>query len=316
MPKAIGRSHVSRACDACRRRRVRCLVSTESATACKQCLDRSDTCTYDIPHNRRGPPKARLSAVASTDTPGDIHEQDLVQHDNLPIPHGQACEPRNNGLEPSTDDPSLSHASLSDDIPDPGSTESRRAGISPTPRPRLGPMVVSLCSEQLLDTAIQDYLHHLYPLLPVIHIPSFLQHLESGRHTTDVPFLCLLLSLFALVSAMLPRRFEHYRALDPEFGNEFTHRRQVLDRVQSLIHKIQGPDYFDDLTLVKWASAYCRMSACAYLGLVSRAMILRSEAETVLCQLNCHRVVSYAGLNEIEAQLRKKAFWMMVTARL
>jgi hypothetical protein len=236
-----------------------------------------------------------------------------VQHENLPTPHS---EPRNDGLEPPTDDPPASHASLNDDNSGLDSTESRREGISPSPWPRLGPIVVSLCSEQLMDTAIRDYLHHLYPLLPVIHIPSFLQHLDSGRHTTNVPFLCLLLSLFALVCSMLPRRFEHYRALDPDFGDEFTHRRQVLDRVQSLIHKIQGPDYFDDLTLVKWASAYCRMSACAYLGLVSRAMILRSEAETVLLQLNCHRVGSYTGLNEIEAQLRKKAFWMMVTARL
>jgi hypothetical protein len=316
MPKVTGRSHASRACDACRRRKVRCLVS-EAAASCKQCLERSAACTYEIPLNKRGPPRKRLETVASINPSECRHDQNIAQLVDFLTPHSEICEPGGSyDSEPNPEEPTADRSSRHDDFPGVHSDElSPRSGRAIS-RPHPGSQIVSLCSKELMDTALQDYVRLLYPMIPVIHIPSFLRHVESGRQLTDAPFSSLLFSLFALVISMLPRRFEHYKTIDSDFRNEFSHRRQVVDRVHVLILGIQGSDYFDDLTLVKWASTYCRMAAYAYLGLFSRAKMLRAEADTMVVELKCHRIASYAGLDEIEAQLRKKAFWMMMTARM
>jgi hypothetical protein len=317
MPKVTRRSHASRACDACRRRKVRCLVSAEAAASCKQCLERSAACTYDVPLNKRGPPGKRLETATSINPSECGHEQNIVQLVSFLTPHSEICEPGGSyDSEPNPEEPATDRSSRHDDFSGVRSDELSSRSSRAISRPHPGSPIVSLCSKELMDIALRDYLRLLYPMIPIIHIPSFLRHVESGRQLTDAPFSSLLFSLFALVISMLPRRFEHYKAIDSDFGHEFSHRRQVVDRVHVLLLGIQGPDYFDDLTLVKWASTYCRMAAYAYLGLFSRAKMLRAEADTMIVELKCHRIASYAGLDEIEAQLRKKAFWMMMTARM
>jgi hypothetical protein len=56
------------------------------------------------------------------------------------------------------------------------------------------------------------------------------------------------------------------------------------------------------------------MTAYAYPGLFSRAKMLRAEADMMAVELKCLRIASYAGLDMIKAQLRKKASWLMMTA--
>jgi hypothetical protein len=322
MPKVTGRSHASRACDVCRRRKVRCLPSTEAAASCKQCLERSAACTYDIPLNKRGPPRKHIGTVAPIDPSECGHDQGIAQLVSVLTPHGEVCEPGcHYDSEPSPDEPAKERSPRNEDFP--GVRSNDFLGLDSSPRssraisrPHPGLPIVSLCSKKLMDIALQDYLRLLYPMIPVIHIPSFLGDVEIGRQLTDAPFSSLLCSLFALVISMLPRKFEHYRTIDSDFREKFTHRRQVVDRVHVLTLGTQGPDYFDDLTLVKWASTYCRMAAYAYLDLFSRAKMLRAEADTMVVEMKCHRIASYAELDEIEAQLRKKAFWMMMTARM
>jgi len=79
----------------------------------------------------------------------------------------------------------------------------------------------SFCSQVVLDAAVQDYLKYLYPVIPVVYIPSFLADLKEDRHACDASALCLLISLCALVGSMLPRRFCSYENLDLSFKSAF-----------------------------------------------------------------------------------------------
>lgn len=313
MPKATRRSHVTHACDECRRRKIRCEISVQTLQPCKQCLGRDALCTYDIPVSRRGPPK-RFSDRLLVATPSPRNETEpTCRSESEPSPVNVSPE--------QTSEHAFGHAltglagiespaigSVVDQFSPPPSEPNICCNVLST--------IPSLCSPELMRTALRDYLELLYPTIPVVHIPSFLIDLDANRHAIDASFLCLTFSLFALVVAMLPRKFEHYRNIDSGFGLEFADRRQLVDRVHSLVLENQAVDYFDDLTTTKWASAHTRMTAYACLGFWSRAAMLRAEAETIVLELKCHRVSSYAGLDKIETQLRKKIFWMTLTARV
>ena len=51
-PKKLRR--ISRACDFCHKRSIRCKPSQEDATRCQNCLDFSVSCTYNRPAKKRG----------------------------------------------------------------------------------------------------------------------------------------------------------------------------------------------------------------------------------------------------------------------
>ena len=49
-----------------------------------------------------------------------------------------------------------------------------------------------LCSRATLRLILNDYLDLVYPLIPVVHIPTFISRLHSERDVHDEDFLCLL----------------------------------------------------------------------------------------------------------------------------
>ncbi|OCL02245.1 hypothetical protein AOQ84DRAFT_190536 [Glonium stellatum] len=55
---------ISRACDFCNRRSIRCRASAEDTTKCQNCVDYGQNCTYDRPAKRRGAkPTAQYSRI-------------------------------------------------------------------------------------------------------------------------------------------------------------------------------------------------------------------------------------------------------------
>ena len=51
-PKKLRR--ISRACDFCHRRSIRCRISQEDGDRCQNCVDFAQDCTYQRPYKRRG----------------------------------------------------------------------------------------------------------------------------------------------------------------------------------------------------------------------------------------------------------------------
>ncbi|WYZ34576.1 hypothetical protein EsH8_I_000852 [Colletotrichum jinshuiense] len=168
-----------------------------------------------------------------------------------------------------------------------------------------------LCSRELINILMADYLDLVYPLVPVVHRPSFRHDLTNNRDATDPDFLALLISLAALTVGLLPSRFREYRAIDPRAGMRFETRTALINCCAEICMRQRTASYWDQVNHRKWAVSYVLSVACFQTGQANRSRMFDVEYLQLSRLLGLHRISEYEGLNCIETQLRKKAFWML-----
>ncbi|KAF2107871.1 glycosyl hydrolase family 3 C-terminal domain-containing protein [Lophiotrema nucula] len=84
--------------------------------------------------------------------------------------------------------------------------------------------VEHLCPRHVFLDIIRDYLEMVYPVLPLVHRPSFCNLLENQAYADDPAFFRLCIPLCAVTVASIPRKFEIYNA-DRKTG-KFDDRRE------------------------------------------------------------------------------------------
>lgn len=168
----------------------------------------------------------------------------------------------------------------------------------------------SICSRELLHVLMQDFLTSIYPLIPVVHRPSFRIDLSENRDAYDNNFLGLIVAICAVVVAILRSKFDTYRNLHsgPPWAQS---RVDVIGRCYSLLISIRGPEYFDEIGYQKWAASYLISIAFFQVGEHNRARMVEVECMQLGRLLNLHRIEQYRDLDCIETQLRKKGFWLL-----
>lgn len=197
----------------------------------------------------------------------------------------------------------------------PGATQQANSNyaISQTLSPhQLVPCVYptdSLCDRSLFKAMLGDYLRYLYPSIPVVHRPSFRRDALQDRDMFDNNFLGLTIAICAVLVATMPRKFKEYRScLTPL---RFQTRTEMVHYCRELVLGLQGPAYYDEISLNKWAVPYLLAIACFHVGQHNRGRMLEVESMQLARLLELHNISSHVGLNSIEVQLRKRAFWLM-----
>lgn len=178
-----------------------------------------------------------------------------------------------------------------------------------TASPSAGYATDGLCSRVLITKILQDYLTYLYPLIPVVHRPSFRHDLLQDRDTRDDVFLGLILALCATVLGVMPSRFEGYRVVDPLL--RYRSRAEMINRCYDMAMALRGPTYFDEINFQKFAIAYLLNITFFQLGEQNRSRMLECEGMQLGRLLNLHKISADDSLNCIEIQLRKKGFWLL-----
>ncbi|PYH29225.1 beta-glucosidase [Aspergillus neoniger CBS 115656] len=241
----------TQACDICRKRKVKCNVtsaSTDAPSRCGRCARLDLPCTFLSPSRTRGP-KKRYAARPD----GENGEARVLGAINYP-----------------TDD---------------------------------------LCDRPLFTCIMQDYLDYLYPLIPIVHQPSFRQSLQENHDREDSGFLGLVTAIAAVVIATMPSRFHSYRCANPPL--RFTSRRDMVRHCYDKILRLRDSTYFDHINFQKFAISYLLYAAFRQLGDHNWSRMLDVEATQLARLLNLRRISEYDGLNCIETQLRKKGFWLI-----
>lgn len=155
---------------------------------------------------------------------------------------------------------------------------------------------------------IRTYLDLVYPTIPVVHRPTFIQDLESNRDVHDNIFLSLTMSICAAVVALLPRKFEEYQnAIEPL---PFKLRTQMVDACQKFVVDLRSPEYFANVDQPKWAIAYMFQVAYFQLGTSNRVALWYAEAAQINRLLRLEDSKNSLVRDCIDVQLRKKAFWL------
>ncbi|KAF7533338.1 hypothetical protein G7054_g7177 [Neopestalotiopsis clavispora] len=166
-----------------------------------------------------------------------------------------------------------------------------------------------LCPRILVEEMLQDYLIHIYPLIPVVHRPTFRRDILQGRDCRDDVFLGFILALCAIVVSLMPSKFEAYLKSDPPMP--FASRAEMINRCHDMIMALRGPTYFDQINFQKFAIAYLLNISFFQLGEQNRSRMMECEGMQLGRLLNLHKSSEEDGLNFIEVQLRRKGFWLL-----
>lgn len=319
----VKRDVLRQACDACRTRKARChsreapqsgFGSAESglgkdrndprSISCQRCLRLGLECTYQLPFGVRGP-RRRTPAqrTPETSSSGRVNSELSTSNTNLTT---------NDSVHPSAELYLVSSGSGS--IP----SDSQQWPLSPhtvsTHRsPSTSYVQTSIgeefCTKDLLKRILSDYLEHLYPLIPVVHRPTFHRDLCENRDLYDDDFFGLILSLSAVTVGTMPNRFKEYKACATPL--RFRTRTEMIRYCHDRVHCLRGHDFFENINYNKWAASYLLGIALFQIGEHNQARMIEVESMQLARLLGLHQISEYAGLNCIEAQLRKKAFWLM-----
>jgi hypothetical protein len=156
---------------------------------------------------------------------------------------------------------------------------------------------------------MQDYLDYIYPMVPIVHRPSFLKALENDQDREDDGFLALIISVAALVVATMTSRFKAYQS--DRCPLKFSSRKELIHFCYQKVMGLRTSSYFDELNFQKFAVPYLFFAAFLQLGDHNWSRMLSVEAMQLARLLNLHQISDYDGLNCIETQLRKKGFWLI-----
>ncbi|KAF5702664.1 hypothetical protein FGLOB1_9478 [Fusarium globosum] len=166
-----------------------------------------------------------------------------------------------------------------------------------------------LFPRELVRFILSDYVTYVYPLIPVIHQPTFQLDFDSDRDMHDVDFLALIISLCAVTVSLLPSRFKTYRNFSSPLP--FETRTEMADQCYKLNQSFRDTTYFDTVSHQKWASTF--LLGVAFHQTVNNNLwrMLEVESMQLLRLLEVQHLSSYSDLDAVEIQLRKKAFWLM-----
>ena len=156
---------------------------------------------------------------------------------------------------------------------------------------------------------LDDFVTRLYPLIPVIHRPTFRRSIATSQDNADPDLLGLIIGMCSAVVGAMPSRFAAYRNHDPPLP--FESRKAFIDHAYTVLLTLRGPDYFDQISYQKFATSYLFDIAFFQIGNANRARMIEVECLQLGRMLNLHRITEYRGLNYIETQLRKKGFWLL-----
>jgi hypothetical protein len=266
---------------------------TGNPAGCSQCRALRMQCTFDRPQQRRPRRSKTLTSSVTNSTPASgSQKSNGLPADTTPLPGRSnsqgSVETHNLNVSVSATEPTPTFSSESTLM-----EETQKVG-----------------SREALELLIKDYLDLLYPLMPIVHRPNFRADVDRERGEHDPVFYSLLLSICAIVVSQLPRRFLDYKAAQWFF--EFNTPKQLVMHLEERICGLRNREYFESPTVEKCAISF--FLACSYgsINLVGRMSMHWGEMWVLLRGLGANDAQTYIGLDFVEAQLRKKAFWLYV----
>lgn len=169
-------TRLSRACDNCSQRKVKC----DAVRPCKPCMDLNLECTNHRVVKRRGPPNKAVEAIR-------LKKQRMMdegEQGGLGSPNGGLQAP-GYATTPHTAAQALVSIAGTEN-------QMRLDGEAIAPRP-------------ILEALVDDFFTYIHPLCPFPHQPTFQAAFVNREDRTDPEFLALLASMIGALVASFPR---------------------------------------------------------------------------------------------------------------
>ncbi|KAF8312542.1 hypothetical protein DL93DRAFT_2114966, partial [Clavulina sp. PMI_390] len=158
--------------------------------------------------------------------------------------------------------------------------------------------------EQVMEI-LQLFFLYVYPLTPCIHKPTFMADLQSRREESDPLFFSLVLSTVASTLVQVPRSYL------PWLDRASVRKLALYCSEASRLITVAGYDspnsmqvvvrYFD--TVYHFCEGHDATSHACF-----------GEAAHIAVTLHMHEEASYANLDPIETEIRRRVFWLLFGA--
>ncbi|KAF2648085.1 hypothetical protein K491DRAFT_684989 [Lophiostoma macrostomum CBS 122681] len=165
-----------------------------------------------------------------------------------------------------------------------------------------------LCARHVFLGIIHDYLEMVYPVLPLIHRPTFRALIGSSAYDSDPKFFRLCIALCAATVASIPRKFKTYSGGRYNDVGDFVDRAchlVLLSRVATESAWQNRPSMHSMVV-----SIFLAMAA-HYSGRPNQGWGYASEAIHFFRALELFRKEGYEGLTVLEQELCKRSFWVL-----
>ncbi|KAL3478479.1 fungal-specific transcription factor domain-containing protein [Aspergillus californicus] len=278
---------ISKACDFCNRRSIKCNKNNGSAAPCQNCTDFGVPCTYDRPAGRRG---ARRHASA---------DPSQSMQDVSPTISSRSTGPA-----------IVSQSRMTD-----GQWDMLNNGARPQPvvgrtDGSLDPWkAFAVASQATIRDLAQVYFEIVYPIFPLFHWPSFSRALENLEYVHDGGLFASTMAMCALTSA---------RARD---GALYSHRwspQQLKNPPAEVFWAAAKESIPRDLAAAR-DTEYLR--ACAILSIAS---IQNGQIQDMQQYLGIYHTLAGMdglhdeklwpkGLDPIVVEIRRRMFWSIYT---
>lgn len=281
-------TRLSRACDHCSERKVKC----EQQRPCRPCIEIGLECTNSRERKRRGPPNKSVQRIMA-------RAQAQAQATSMAAPQ-------------------ISLLNLS--------ASSQPASVSPQPltSASLGP-VPKLDAEMIapmpiLKLLVDDFFTYVHPLCPFPHEPTFQTSLVNREDRTNSEFLALLASMIGALVASFPRN-----ARAQLKGQQDLPRAIVfIEKCISLSLMARGPMWHNKSpkTIYDACTSYFLSLAAAYTFRMATHKELIVESLSILERLGDYKTANGAPqygtdtcapdpmpFNHINDQMGKRLFW-------
>ncbi|KAK4687599.1 hypothetical protein P7C73_g2514, partial [Tremellales sp. Uapishka_1] len=171
---------------------------------------------------------------------------------------------------------------------------------------RHDPQLESAASWASISHFVSLYLQYLYPLLPLVHKPTFTENLATRRDVRDSDFRSLLLSIVAYVISQLPTS----RLVTDQFDID------GLKRLQRRCHrmgKVLQRTYYGPTNLTQISTIIFDFFYLLSIGLGHTAGARLGQAVQLAYSMGMHSdtMTSALGLDAVEVQLRRRVFWQL-----
>lgn len=167
-----------------------------------------------------------------------------------------------------------------------------------------------LCSRHVFSILITDYLEMVYPLLPLIHRPTFLAQLSAQSYMSDPAFFRLCIALCAVTVASIPRKFE----TDYNSPSKYTDVGSMVDRACHIIllsRVASESNWQSKPSMDSMLVSIILTMASHYAGRPNQGWGYASEAIQFFRALELYRREGYERLSVLERELCKRAFWVL-----
>lgn len=328
----IGRKISRRACDFCRDRRVQCTFEEADSTSCRQCLKSRAPCTFLTQRKPRGPRRSRYEpavinaafALTKINNNDDDSSYDGKSKNNAPYLKDDAAA-NSDGRASNTPSAGSTPASISAASGPAGpakmttttTTTTTTTGAigkaittGPAPLPVGIPSVEHLVPEAVLRIILDEYVNRVYPVIPLVHLPTFSSRLHAREFATDPVFFRLCMAICAVTVASIPRNGGTYGA--PWYRSNNV--AEMVDRAAHLVmlsHMSSSPGWQNAATVDGILVNVLLALAFHYSGRQNAGWTYSSNAMLAFRRLELYKKESYAEMSTVDAEMSKRAFWLM-----